>query len=173
MKVYFIDNNYIIKNATLPGNIDQKLLTPNIRKAQDKYIENILGTKLINKIKLLISNGQIEDNVNSKYKELLDEKIRPCLLEWTIYESLPTIYLKVENIGTQQKSAEFSNSTDLDSVKWLRSSYRDTAEYYNKLIIDFICSNKSSFPEYSTNTTGDIKPSNKAFFGGVYIPKNY
>ena len=38
-------------------------------------------------------------------------------------------------------------------------------------MIDYICNNTSSFPEYSTNTGADVSPSSENYYNGMNLEK--
>jgi hypothetical protein len=52
---------------------------------------------------------------------------------------------------------------------------RDRAEHFAGRLTDYLCSNSSLFPEYSTNSDEDIRPINSNTFHGIsldYTSKN-
>ena len=71
----------ILKDRTgIHSNIDDKLLYPEIKAAQDMYIHPILGTNLYNKIINDVDAGTITGD----YKSLLDDYIIDCLIYYVL-----------------------------------------------------------------------------------------
>lgn len=82
--VLLIDENILKERTAIHGNIDPKLLYPEIKAAQDMYIEPILGSALYNKIINEVDAGTI----TGTYKALLDDYIIDALC-WYIVSALP------------------------------------------------------------------------------------
>jgi len=174
-RVKFIDVDYFNNWTPVQGNVDYKLIKPMIYKAQDLHIQKALGSKLYDKIKDLVVTGQITDEGNEQYKYLLDEHIRQTLAEWTLFELLPFLNHKLTNKSVSKRSSESSVPSEIDEVKWLRNSVRDSAEFYSDRLISYMKEYKVDFPELSESSSCgyDIKPSKGAFFGGIYLgPKS-
>jgi hypothetical protein len=164
--ILFLNVEYIRENSMINGNVDNKIIEPFIKKCQDKYIEPILGTDLLQKLKNDISGNTVTGN----YKILLDEYVQKCLVEWVIYEGLPFFNYKITNKAVSKKDSDNSSPSDLDEIKYLRNNVRDTSEYYSQRITDYLCANQSDFPEYtSNNDSDDIRPNKTSYFGGIYL----
>ena len=72
MKALFITTNDLRRKSIIGGAVDADKFIQFVEVAQDIHIQNYLGTKLYEKIETLITNGQITQNANSNYKNLLD-----------------------------------------------------------------------------------------------------
>jgi hypothetical protein len=75
MKALFITTNDLRRKSIIGGAVDADKFIQFVEVAQDIHIQNYLGTKLYEKIETLITNGQITQNANSNYKNLLDKYI--------------------------------------------------------------------------------------------------
>ena len=71
MKALFITTNDLRRKSIIGGAVDADKFIQFVEVAQDIHIQNYLGTKLYEKIETLITNGQITQNANSNYKNLL------------------------------------------------------------------------------------------------------
>jgi hypothetical protein len=158
--------NAVKRNSAIQDNVDDKLIGPYIQKAQFTHIHQILGTDLYERILSDIK----DDNLTVVYKALLDKFVVPCLIEWTVYEVMPFISLKLDNKSITKGNSEFSDAADLNDLKYLRQTVRDLANFYNQRLIDFLKANTNIFPEYLGNSTIDkLKPTNnRNLFGGIY-----
>jgi len=170
--ILFISTDYLKQNSVINDNVDDELLTPAIIKSQDLYIERILGTDLMNRLKTDISGsaGQVAGN----YKILLDDYVQKTVREWATYEATVSLNWKYTNKAISQKSSDNSEPSPLSDIAYLREQIRNTAEYYGQRITDYLCANEALFPEYrSNNNQDDIRPSSDNFFNGLYIPPGH
>lgn len=171
-KVKFITSEYLKDNTPIDGNVSNTLLDPFIFKAQEIHLQTVLGTLLYEAIKTKIVSGDILLAPDVAYKTLLDEHIQPTLAEWVLFESMPFIGFKLTNKAVTQKNSDSSTPTGIDEIKWLRSSVRDSAEFYTKRLSDYLCTYESLFSELTANReTNELAPKSKRYFGGVYIPR--
>jgi len=157
----------IKRNSAIQNSVDDKLIVPYIQKAQFTHIHQILGTDLYDKLLLDVKNTQVAGN----YKILLDKYVIPCLIEWTVYEVMPFISLRLDNKSITKGNSEFSDAADLSDLKYLRQTVRELGEFYDKRAISYLKANTNLFPEYLMNATSDkLKPiHNRNLIGGIYI----
>lgn len=164
--ILFVNVEYVRDNSMINGNVDNSVIEPFIKKCQDKYIEPILGTDLLEVMKTKVSGG----TVTGAYKTLMDEYIQKTLVEWIVFEGLPFFNYKITNKAVSKKESDNSTASDLDEIKFLRQNVRDTAEYYSQRITNYLIANQSSFPEYtSNNDSDDIRPNKSSYFNGIYL----
>lgn len=165
--ILFISTDYLKQNSVINDNVDDELLIPSIVKSQDLYIERILGTDLMNKLKSDITGGSVTGN----YKILLDDYVQKTVREWATYEATISLNWKYTNKAISQKSSENSEPSAVSDITYLREQIRNTAEYYGSRLTAYLCANSSLFPEYtSNNDDDDIRPTHDNFFNGMYIP---
>lgn len=165
----YISENRLKESTTINQNVDTELLVPNIKIAQDKYILTKLGSDLDNKLQTLIQDGELGDAGNENYKILVNTYIQPALVQWTFYESIVFLGFKFQNKDIMRKNSETGTPASLDDIKFLRQEVRNTAEWYTERLVDYLCHNNDLFPEYSTNTNEDVRPSRKNYFNGMNL----
>jgi hypothetical protein len=162
----FVSETKIKESTAINGNVDAKFLLPYIRVAQEKHVHERLGSDLYNKI----SNDIVSGTLTGNYKLLVDNYIADMLVHWSFYECIPFLRFKVQNNNIVSKTSETSNPISSSEASDLREEVRNTAEFYENRMIDYICNNVSLFPEYKTNTGADVNPDHSsAFFGGIHI----
>lgn len=164
--VLLVGTDKVKRLTPIQQNVEDNLIIPYIKKAQETHIQQTLGTDLFNKVV-----ADVETNtITGVYKDLLDNYIQPCLIEWTYYEVLPYINFKMTNKSIVQGNSEFSSEVELDDLKYLRSIARDMAEFYSERLIGQLREHQTDYPEYLTNSGLDkLKPKKRAnFFGGIY-----
>lgn len=155
----------VVKFTAMSGNVDSDKFIQFIKIAQDKHVENYLGTDLMNKIQADI----IADSLAGDYLELVNTWIKPCLLHWTMVEYLPFSNYTIANKGVFKHTSENSEGVTKEEVDYLQEKERSTAQYYTSRLIDYLSFNASSkFPEYYSNNNEDVYP-DKDLFGGWVI----
>ena len=119
--ILFIDDNTIKDRTAVHGNIDPKLMYPDIKAAQDMYIHPLLGTALFKKIQDAINDGTITTNgALANYKTLLDDYIVDALVYYTLADLPTTISYQFWNKGVIRKQG--NNTEDRKSTR-LNSSH--------------------------------------------------
>ena len=107
--VLLISEDILKDRTTLHGNVDPKLLFPEIKAAQDMYIHPILGTALYNKIISEVEAGTITGD----YKTLLDDYIIDCILYYTLSSLPEALSYQMWNKGVVRKQGD---NTELPSM---------------------------------------------------------
>ena len=163
----FISTDRLIKDSALGASVDANLLLPYILMAQDRYILPILGTDLTNK---LISDIQ-GSSLAGDYLTLLQTFIQPALVQFSFATVLPFLRLRMVNNAIVTMNSEQGSSVSHDDLKPLINASMDQAEFYRERLIDYVTSNTSSFPEYSTNQTseGDLSPTTQNYYAGLNL----
>lgn len=162
MKALFISIADLKAKSIIDGNTDADKLIHQIEVAQDMHIQNYLGGKLYDKLQALILSGDIDLPANSDYKALRDDYIKPMLIWFTQLEYLPFAMFKIDNGGINKHRGQESESVDFRDVDRMQSKITDRAEFYTKRFLDYICFNTQKFPEYNSNSNGDMYPDKDA-----------
>ena len=169
--VLFISEEKLKDSTAINLNVDPNLLLPYVRQAQKLYVEPKLGTKLTQKLKDLITAGTIGDVANAAYKTLLDDYIGDMLPNWAFYHAVPFLRFKIENGNIYSKTSETGNALSTSESQSLREEVSNTAQYYTERMIDYICNNTSSFPEYNQNSGSDVDPDRNAYYNGMNLER--
>lgn len=170
-RVLFISTQKLKSETPIQDNVDDNLLNPYIYNAQETHLQMILGTNLYNKIKDLITTNTIALPQNSNYKLLLDDYIVPALVQWSFYEALPFISLKITNKSILRPTADNATEADLTDLKYLRSTVSDLAQFFSQRITNFIRQFSYNYPEMFTNSGLDkIVPNSTSYFSGIFLP---
>jgi hypothetical protein len=165
----FISTDYLYKNTIIDDNVDADLLNKFIVESQDINIQQVLGNALYQK---LMDDIVTSTTPSGSYLTLLTNFIQKCQAEWVVYHALPFINYRLTNKSVAKKDSEYSDASDLDEVKYLRQSVRDKAEFYSKMLSDYLCKNESLFPEYTSDNDHTIRPSRNNYFSGIYLGKS-
>lgn len=165
-RVLLIGTALLKKMTPIENNVDDSILSPYIFKAQETHIHQVLGTDLYERIK----DDLVCRSLTGNYRKLYDEYIVPATIEWTFYEVMPFIQIKLTNKSVGRGSADYFNEGDLNDLKYLRNSVRDLGEFYSTRTTNYLKQNSHLFKEYMTNTGLDkIIPNSSNYFSGVYL----
>jgi hypothetical protein len=161
----FITREDIVKHTALNGNVDPDKFIQFVKIAQDIHIQNYLGTDLFNKINNDIVAGTIAGN----YLTLLETYVKPMLIHWAMSEYLPFAAYTIANKGVYKHGSENSESVAKNEVDYLVEKEQSIAKHYTERFIDYMCYNQNLFPEYNTNSNGDMHPDRSNNFGGWFL----
>tara|TARA_R100001463_G_scaffold72872_3_gene126758 strand:+ start:336 stop:836 length:501 start_codon:yes stop_codon:yes gene_type:complete len=161
-QVLFVSPADVIKRTGINGNVDRDQMIQFIKIAQDIHIQNILGTKLFNKIASDIDG----DTLTGNYLTLFTDYIQDMVIHWATIEILPYIHYKVANGGIYTKSAENGTTISKQDLDYLVQKERDIAEHYSRRFVDHMAFYSSRYPEYNTSSNDDMYPSKNQNFNG-------
>lgn len=161
-----------LKDRTgIHDNIDAKLLYPEIKAAQDMYIEPILGSNLYNKIVTDVEAGSITGD----YKTLLDNYIIDCLLNYTLAGLPDAISYQFWNKGVLRKNGDNTELPDPGELIDLSNKYRVRAEWYGQRLNNYLKAeaDESYLPEYvsGNDQLDDILPEQNTYTMPIYLGK--
>ena len=169
--VLFISEEKLKSSTSTNLNVDPDLLLPFVREAQKLYVETALGTKLTQKLKDLITAGTIGQPANAAYKTLLDDYVGDMLPGSSLYHALPFLRFKIENGNIYSKTSETGTALTTEEAQSFREEIMNTCSYYRERLIDYICNNMSSFPEYTQNSGADVNPDRNAYYNGMNLER--
>ena len=151
--VLFISEEKLKQSTAIQGNVDVEYLLPYIQVAQDKYLSPKLGGKLYDYISDLIANGEM-------------------LVHFAFFECIPFLRYKIQNGNIYAKTSETGQALSRTEAQDLREEVRNTAEFYQNRLIEFLCCESSSYPLYGqSQTCGQPKVDKNAFYNGINLER--
>lgn len=165
----FITRNDIIKQTPLQGAIDADKLLPFIRTAQDKYILNLLGTVLFNKLQSDITDGT---PFTGYYETLVEDYIKPTLVWYSCVEYIPFSGISFKSEGSFKHQSESSISPGKNEIDYLLSKALNNADYYATRMQDYLIAYSVQIPEFfeSVGNATQIYPDQtNQYFGGIEL----
>jgi hypothetical protein len=165
----FITRNDIIKNTPLQGAIDSDKLLPFIRTAQEKYLLNLLGTVLYNKLQDDIEGGT---PFTGRYEELVEDYVKPTLIWYACVEYIPFSGISFKSEGSFKHQSESSISPGKNEIDYLLSKALNNADYYATRLQDYLVAYSVEIPEYlqSVGNSTQIYPDQtQQYFGGIEL----
>tara|TARA_R110000765_G_scaffold84278_3_gene163171 strand:+ start:7345 stop:7848 length:504 start_codon:yes stop_codon:yes gene_type:complete len=163
----FINTTYLKTNTAIEYNVDDDKLVSFITKAQDIQIQGILGSDFYDYLQGKITANS--NTFNADELKLMREYIQPALAEWTTYYVLPFLANKVTNKSVVKESSQWSNTSDLNELKYLQQTVRDMAEFYLERLTKYMCDNSTLFPVYVSATDDNMSKIKTTYFSGIYL----
>lgn len=167
--VLLIDPNFIRSTTNISNNLQDKYLHSAIRESVDCDLEEIYGTKLLEKVKKLVIDGEIQNDENKKYKELLD-KSKYFLTYSSISRVVVIASAKIDSMGVNTADDEHVDSLDLKEIFQLEKYYRNKADYYKKKLQLYLQENYKNLPElHNCNLYGIDSNTYSAASTGIFL----
>jgi hypothetical protein len=163
-----ITRNDIIKNTPLGGAIDADALLPFVRTAQEKYILNLLGTVLYNKL---------QDDIEATpftgiYNQLVNDYVKSTLIWYSCVEYIPFSSVQFKSNGSVKQQSETGISPSKNEVDYLLNKALDNASYYATRLQDFLTAYSQQIPQYLEsvgNSTQIFPDQSNQYFGGIEL----
>ena len=154
--VLLTSENFVRTNGNISNNINGKYLLPSIREAQEIGLQSVIGTELFEKLKSLVGNGTIKDEVNKAYERLLG-----IVQFYLLYEVLTRIcvisHVKLGNAGlTMAGDENHLDVLDLKDVFSMEDYYQNKSDFYRKRVQEYCLANKHDLPELSKHKCKEI-----------------
>jgi hypothetical protein len=163
----------ILKERTsIHDNIDEKLIYPEIKAAQDIYVLPLLGTALFNKILTDISNSALAGD----YKTLVDDYLIDMLCNYVLSELPDGINYQFTNKGVQSKTDPNASQPSMADMYSVVAKYKNRAEHYQKRAMMYLVQNgPTKFSEYLNPGQGvdDVRPDRNAFSNPIYLGEEF
>lgn len=159
-EVLFVNTDYLKHLTTLSGSVNDAYIVPAVILAQDKYMQQYLGTDLYEKLRSDIKAG----NLSGNYLTLMDNWVRKSTAWWSMVELIPNLYVQLDNGGLMIRSAENTNQISQDDLHREIERARQNAQFYTNRMIEYLCNNDTLFPEYSSNTAEEMRPERTVYY---------
>ena len=144
-KVLLCSEDYIKSNSALNDNLFGKYLTPAIREAQELNLQIYLGECLYQTILNMVADNSITAETNEVYKVLLDDYIQSYLLYQVQANIIPTINVKLGNIGSVVSNDEHIATLSQGNIDLVQSDFQHKADFYAQRMLNFILNHSSEF----------------------------
>ena len=167
--ILLISDQVLIDRTAIHGNIDPKMLYPDIKTAQDMYILPLLGTALFDKLQAEILAGTLA----GEYKTLVDDYVIDCLIHYVLMELPSTLAFQIFNKGAVRSSGENLETASFSEVVSMADRYKRRAEYYAERCKRYLIEQSSHnyFPEFINPGSGadTVHPYGGTFSLPVYL----
>lgn len=156
------------ERTTMHTNVEEKMIYPEIKAAQDMYVLPILGTALFDKILTEIDGNTLQ----GAYKTLVDDYLVDMLCYYTLSEMPENINYQFSNRGVVTKQSDNAQVPSMSDLYAIVAKYKNRAEHYQKAAIKYLKQNAPTlFPEYINPGSGidTVQPDDNAFSNPIYL----
>ncbi len=162
----FIKAEDLKRHSILDGNVDADKFMQYIHLAQKIHIRNYLGEDLYDRLQ----EGIIASDLNSDETTLINDYIQDALIHFAAAEYYQFGAYTVANKGIFKSVPDNGETVAKPEIDSLVQKERDYAQYFTQRLVDYLCTNSTLYPEYSTNTGNKIKPDSIVrLTGGWYL----
>lgn len=157
MAQILLTSEAFVKNITnISDNIDGKYLLSAIREAQDIRLKEIIGTALLDKLKAVVADRDINKPECIHYKTLVDQ-CQYYLAYQTLAELPMKISYKLTNLGAVRTTDEKAQSISQDEIAKVQYYYQSKADFYAHELQAFLLRHSSEYPELNANNCYAIR----------------
>ena len=167
LNVLFISVDSIKDRSGLHNNLDEKLIFPEIKAAQDIYILPALGSALYNRLQTGITNNDL----TALETTLLNDYIVDTLVNFVLSELPQGLSYQFYNKGLLRKAGDNSEYPSMQDMIDVANRYKARGEFYKQRMIKYLRQNITSYPLYSNYGSGidAIKPDRDAYNSTIWL----
>lgn len=164
--VLIISPKLVLERTTAHTNLDEKLIFPEIKAAQDMYIRPMLGSVLFDKIIADIS----ADDLAGDYLDIWERFLVDAVCNYVLSETPEGLNYQFWNKGLTTKTTEDSTSPSMQEMYAIVRKYKNRAEHYTNACRLYIIQNITKFPEYYAPGGIDrVQPDRSSFTLPIYL----
>lgn len=177
-KVLLISEAYIKENSQIYQNVDPKILRSHIFETQNINLKYILPDTLYDDLftqfdayQVYLEGGgtdPVSTHVDERLLNLVDEA-KPMLLYYTLYNAAYSLYSRITNKGITEQNSEYSENLDLKIFENMRIDWKQKAESYAALLIEFLAAYPIIYPEFSDNNNEDCNITSNIYHNPLYL----
>ena len=146
-----------IKSVTsISDNVSGKYILTSLREAQEVGLKSILGDALLQKLKEMVKQNEVDKEENAVYKNLLDI-CQYYLAYMTIVELAFKVSYKIGNAGVVKTTDENLQVATFEEIVAQKEFYQGKADFHCMEIQNYILDNRSDFPEVDDNSCRKIR----------------
>lgn len=154
--VLLTNSTYIKSITNISDNVADKYLFPTINESQEIDLKNVIGERLLNKLKDMVQDQSINDPENEIYKELLTKS--QFFLAYSVASKLAVILsYKIDNVGVYHTADENLAYASFGEVQHMEEYYQNKADFFKLEVVNFCLNNRSKLPELTDSQCHSIK----------------
>ena len=146
----YITEDYLKQNTNLAQNIDAAIIKPNLRKAQDIYITEFIGSTIDQELQLAIINK----NLSAPQKDLLN-LIKKAQVEFTAYLCYVDVFYRFLIKSANIPGTEAGASMDKSDIIYVSDIATSQGEFYLNKVKNFLLENRNIFPSFYEKMCGN------------------
>lgn len=147
MAEILLSSEAFIKSVTnVSDNLAGKYILPSLREAQEIGLRGILGDRLLDKVKKLKKEGNLDTEADGVYLALVN-RCQYYLAYMTIVEVVNRISYKIVNFGVAKSADENLQVATQDEIAKQQYFYQSKADAYCLDLQHFLLDNRKDYPE--------------------------
>lgn len=169
-KIFLISENVLKTETILNDNVGSEFIRPAIEASQDIYLQQLVGSELLDKLYDLVATNNIGKTEYSHYKLLIDEYITNYLKYKVLAEITVPLAYKYRSGGIVQNVGDHYNNSPLREATLVQSYYETRATFYAERLSRYLNTNSNLFHEYmSTRDNADMKANPDAYQTNIVL----
>lgn len=143
-------------------NMDDTLIFPEIKIAQDQHIVSAIGQCLMDRLQEGIENSDL----TADEEALIDNYIADALVQFTLAGLPLTSMYQFFTKGVLSRTADNTQLPTLNDMIELSQRYQNRAQWYRERLINYLKDNKELYPLYDEcgdSCGNDIKPEDSGY----------
>lgn len=172
LNILIVSPQMLKDRTALHTNVEDKLILPEIKAAQDMYLLPLLGSALFDKIIGMIGDSSIGNAPNADYKNLVDNYLIDMMVNYVMSELPLGITYQIWNKGVATKTTDSSNTPSMSELFDIASKYKQRAEYYEKRARKFLQQyGPTKLAEYLNpgNTIDTVRPERTDYSSPIFL----
>lgn len=167
--ILFISPAKLKKETALGGSVDDEILQPYIRLAQEMHILPTLGQSLYDDLVAKVQAGTITGNDEI----LMESYIAPALVQLAFCEALPFIRVRIVNNGVTIMDSEQSTAATYGDMKPLMNRAKDLGLFHIERMIDYLDNNTGLFSALDAEGPGELCRTVRNYTQGLNVYPSY
>ena len=169
-KIFLINENVLKSETILNDNVGSEFIRPAIEASQDIYLQQLIGTELLEKLYNLVVTNNIQEDKNSHYKTLIDEYITNYLKYKVLAEITIPLAYKYRSVGVVQSNGENYSNSQMKDATLVQNHYELRASFYAERLSKYLNTNSNLYPEYmSTRDNADMRANPDAYQTNILL----
>lgn len=148
--IYFITEKYLKDFTPIGNNVDMSKIDYLINDSYNLVASRLLGSYfakwLLDKHQTVVSGS---GTYTAPEDELVD-KLQSVMAWHVVMSGIEGLSDNLTNKGAQKSYGDYSNSSSDTQVRFLSQKYSNKFEEYKDVLINFMCENKTEFPEFTS-----------------------
>lgn len=153
-RVFLISDSTLKNETIINDNTGVEYIAPAIETAQDIYLQQLIGSQLLERLYDLVVTNDINTEEYAEYKKLLDDYITNYLKYKVLSEITIPLAYKYRNTGVIQTYNENTNTPTMRDANLVQNHYDLRATFYAERLSSYLCANADLFPEYKSTRNG-------------------
>lgn len=154
--ILLTSEKFVKETTGISDNVAGKYVLASIREAQEFAFREVVGDKLLGKLKELVSSREIDAPENEAYKRLLDTA-QYFLAYSAVVQIVNKVSYKVGNFGVAKSNDENLQVVSQDEIAKQEYYYQSKADAYCNLLQTWLLDNRKTLPELTQNKCNHIK----------------